>query len=399
LDKIGNELREQAEAHFMRLEQAIAACKALLIQQINGKIVTLGAELELLKIHATASVQGCTHMINIASQLLNTLPDNAIRNLQTINTLPIINTVLPLVKLVFSGNIVSDITNYGDVIIGECTVVAGKSELGYQDGIGVNALFSWPGSVAYNPKDGSCYVSDTGNNRIRKVSAQGVVTTFAGTGEAGFADGLATSAKFNYPSGVAVNHKTGDIYVNDRDNYRIRKITPQGLVTTFVGTGSSGAVDGQGVSASFSSLSGIDMNQSDGSLYVADYGNCKVRKITIQGVVSTFAGTTSGFEDGNISVAKLNNPMGITVESGTGDVFVTENGNHRVRKITSSGIVSTVAGGACGYVDGTGTTASFFNPYAVQFNNRDGSLLVADMSNNKIRKNNKTRSCIHNQLA
>ena len=217
---------------------------------------------------------------------------------------------------------------------------------------------------------GYVYVADTGNHRIRKINSAGVVTTFAGSTE-GFADGTGNTAQFKYPSGVAVDSR-GNVYVADSANNRIRKITPTGVVSTFAGTGTAGFAEGAANTAQFNHPAGVAVDSS-GYVYVADYANNRIRKITPAGVVSTL-----------VSTAQLNYPTGVAVDS-SGNVYVADRKNHRIRKITPEGVVTTFAGRTSGYKDGTGTEAQFKHPGGVAVDS-SGTVFVADTANNRIRK-------------
>jgi hypothetical protein len=229
--------------------------------------------------------------------------------------------------------------------------------------------------------NGTVYVADTNNHKIRKISSAGVVSTLAG-GTLGFADGAGSEARFSSPRSVAVDG-SGNVYVADRDNHRIRKINSAGVVSTLAG-GTSGFADGTGAAASFTFPIGI-ASDTNGSIYVADTGNHKIRKITGAGVVSTLAGGTLGFADGAGSLAKFYNPAGIAVDGG-GNLYVADNSNSRIRKITSAGVVSTLAGsGLAGFADGAGTSAKFSTPNGVAVDG-NGNVYVGDYSNQRIRK-------------
>jgi len=190
-------------------------------------------------------------------------------------------------------------------------------------------------------------VADQSNSTIRKITSAGVVTTFAGTaGVFGSADGTGAAASFNYPFGIAVD-ASGNVYVADQNNSAIRKITSAGVVTTFAGTaGVSGSADGTGTAASFNYPLGIAVDAS-GNVYVADQNNSTIRKITSAGVVTTFAGTAgvSGSADGTGAAASFYYPTGIAVDA-SGNVYVADTYNSTIRKITSAGVVTTFAGTA-----------------------------------------------------
>jgi sugar lactone lactonase YvrE len=175
------------------------------------------------------------------------------------------------------------------------------------------------------------YVADYDNHRIRKITSAGVVTTLAGSGTGTFADGTGTSASFRNPYGVAVD-SSGNVYVADQLNQRIRKITSAGVVTTLAGNGTAAFADGTGTSARFNSPQGVAVD-SAGNVYVADYNNQRIRKITSAGVVTTLAGqTTPGSTDGTGTNARFNGPTGIAVTSG-GILYVVDSDNNRIRKI------------------------------------------------------------------
>lgn len=263
------------------------------------------------------------------------------------------------------------------------STIAGNTS-GYLDGTGTSAKFNLPQDVALDAS-GNVYVTDYYNHKIRKITSAGVVSTLAGGATWGNTDGTGTNALFKNPTSLAVNQSTGDVYVADTQNHRIRKITPAGVVTTFAG-GVQGYLDGTGTAANFNLPYDLAIDGSTGDVYVADFGNHKIRKITSSGVVTTFAGSTSGYLDGTGTAAKFNQPWGIVVSSWNGDIFVSDSGNNRIRKITAAGVVTTLAGsGTAGSLDGTGTLASFSYPSGLAldyFNN----LYVADQVNHRIRK-------------
>ena len=263
------------------------------------------------------------------------------------------------------------------------TLVGGGG--GYADGTGAAAQFSGTRGVAVDGS-GNMYVADQSNNRIRKiVVATGVVTTLAGSGTLGNADGTGVAAQFNYPMGVAVDG-SGNVYVADQNNNRIRKIVvATGVVTTLAGNSAQGNADGTGAAAQFSSPNGVAVDGS-GNVYVADLNNNRIRKIVVAtGVVTTLAGSsTAGSGDGTGAAAQFNSPRGVAVD-GSGNVYVAEQSNTHIRKIVvATGVVSTLAGSTSGYTDGTGAVAQFSNPSGVAVDG-SGTVYVADTNNNRIR--------------
>jgi sugar lactone lactonase YvrE len=263
------------------------------------------------------------------------------------------------------------------------TTLAGSGSYGFLDGLGTIAQFGSPYGVCTD-NSGNVYVAESGNNRIRKISPLGVVTTLAGSGVSGYNDGTGTAAQFNNPLSVCADY-TGNVYVADSDNNRIRKISPAGVVTTLAGSGISGYLDGTGTIAQFNRPSGVCADYSL-NVYVADPYNNRIRKIS-GGIVTTLAGAgTAGYLDGLGSAAKFNSPTGVYTGPGVNNVFVADMGNQRIRKITFTGIVTTVAGsGISGYLDDTATLAQFKNPSAV-CTDGNGNLYVADNGNQRIRK-------------
>jgi sugar lactone lactonase YvrE len=260
---------------------------------------------------------------------------------------------------------------------------------GALDGAGRAARFNYPSGIAAD-NAGNLFLADTNNNTIRKIVAStGVVTTLAGlAGSPGCTDGTGSAARFNNPSGVAVD-ATGNVYVADTLNHTIRRVTPAGVVNTFAGwPGASGSADGPGINARFQGPQGVAIDAS-GNLYVADTNNHTVRKMVLStGIVSTIAGLagTSGTSDGLGGLVRFNFPSGIAVD-GVGDLFVADTENHTIRKILSSGLVSTLAGlpGARGATDGTGSAAGFNSPSALAVD-LAGNIYVADTDNHTIRQ-------------
>lgn len=227
---------------------------------------------------------------------------------------------------------------------------------GSDDGTASAARFNLPGDVAIDGA-GTVYVADTYNHRIRKIAPNGDVTTLAGSGSQGFLDATGTAAQFAHPHSVVVD-AAGNVYVTDTGNARIRKVSPAGVVTTFAGS-SSGYVDGTGVGAQFDSPKGLTIDAS-GTLYVADERNSRIRKTTPAGVVTTLAGSgVEGFADGPSATAQFDWPTDVAVDN-SGSVLVIDGENSRVRKVSPTGTVTTLAGsGVTGYLDGPAATAQF----------------------------------------
>jgi len=294
---------------------------------------------------------------------------------------------------------------------------------GSADGTGADARFNWPNDVATD-RAGNVYVADTNNHTIRKITPAGMVSTLTDTtgtpipggdglttdsagniyatldhsilkisvegrvstlageaGQSGSIDGVGADARFNSPDGLATD-SVGNIYAADRANYRIRKITPAGLVSTLAG-GAYGFVDGAGASAKFNSPYGVATDTS-GNVYVADLGNHAIRKITPAGVVSTLAGGAYGYVDGTGPDARFVGPIDVATDS-AGNVFVAD--GNAIRRVTPAGVVSTLAGdwGNSGSADGTGADARFYSPVGVATDSA-GNAYVADRYNNTIRK-------------
>ncbi len=257
---------------------------------------------------------------------------------------------------------------------GGVTTLAGLANTpGSRDGTGNAARFNDPESIAVDRRDGSVIVADTGNSTIRRVTARGIVTTIAGkAGTTGSADGTGSAATFDRPRGVAVDG-SGTIYVADYGNGKIRKITAGGVVTTFVEKSLwefvplALAVDGAG------------------NVYVADGWNW-IDKITPDGVIGTFAGShEAGWSDLAGTAARFMNPFGVAADAG-GNLYVVDFYNHAIRRITPSGDVTTVAGfgSRTGNVNGFGSATRFSYPRGITVA-PDGRVIVADLNNHAIR--------------
>ena len=268
------------------------------------------------------------------------------------------------------------------------TTLAGQVGVGgYADGAGTRAQFRLPNSVAADSA-GNVYVADTANNTIRKITPSGVVSTLAGvSGSHGSANGIGGNARFWAPFGIAVD-RSGNVYMADTGNNTIRKITPGGVVSTLAGmAGHPGSKDGIGANARFRNPWGVAVDDA-GNVFVADMSNDTIRKITPTGVVSTLAGQAgiSGSLNGVGASAQFNNPFALVVDSAD-NIYVADSANDTIRKITPSGAVSTLAGlpGNAGSTDGNGNDARFWNPQGLAVGD-SGNIYVADTGNNTIRK-------------
>jgi len=266
------------------------------------------------------------------------------------------------------------------------TLLAGSPGLpGSSDGNGTSARFNTPGALALDGS-GNLIVADTGNHTIRRIATDGTVTTLAGTaGLPGSANGVGALARFNAPNGLAVTG-TGSIYIADAQNHTIRLLATDGTVTTFAGTaGKPGQVDGDKAAALFNQPNGLALSPN-GTLYVADYGNSCIRAIAPSGAVSLLAGqyATSGFTNGTGVGATFYLPVGLTLDS-TGNLYVSEVGNHALRQVTATGVTTSLAGsGTAGNTDSSGSSALFFRPCGVAIT-PSGNLMVADTGNHILR--------------
>jgi DNA-binding beta-propeller fold protein YncE len=273
------------------------------------------------------------------------------------------------------------------------TTLAGTAgSFGYADGPGSGAIFNGPLGLALDSTGANLYVADAGNATIRQVTTAGaVVTTLAGTaGHLGYADGSGAAASFSNPSGVATD-ASGNVFVADSDNNEIRMVTtPGAAVSTYAGSiGGRGYLDQAWVLAKFNDPHNIAMDAA-GNTYVGDLGNNVIRFIAAGGSqVTTFAGSVGpggvGSADGTGAAAKFNGPVGMVTDS-HGNLFVSDYNNNTIRKITPSGVVTTFAGtaGAAGCNDGTGSAARFTNPYGLAIDASD-NIYVADYGNQVIR--------------
>ncbi|MEO8405308.1 MAG: hypothetical protein ABI480_11955, partial [Chitinophagaceae bacterium] len=213
---------------------------------------------------------------------------------------------------------------------GEVSTFAGKEQQGFADGVALQAQFL-PGMSLVADKQGNLFVSDGENSRIRKINAAGIVSTIAGTDHPGFQDGTGSNGWLAFPAGMTLD-KNGNLFVVDRGNYAVRKITPAGVVTTVAGDGRLGFLDGDALHhAEFSDPRDIVID-SKGNLFVSD-GNT-IRKISVTGIVSTISGDINdSFADGEGTNARFNFPNGLTIDAHD-NIYVSDLGNNRIRKIS-----------------------------------------------------------------
>jgi len=269
------------------------------------------------------------------------------------------------------------------------------STLGLVDGDTTVAKFGGPFGLCIDDAD-NLYIADADNNCIRKITSAGIVSTYAGTGVAGYADGVATSAQFKAPSDLCIDN-AGNVYVSDFENQRIRKIDITGNVTTIAGNGNIGFVDGNNADAEFDYPRGIVMD-SEGNLFISDSWNHRIRKINLaDSIVSTFAGggintgvsSIGDLVDDSDTSARFYTPSGLAID-GEDNIYVADAYNHRIRMITPEAVVSTVAGsgpigpGVGGYSNGDALSSLLNTPTEVFISN-DGRLFIGDTYNYRIR--------------
>jgi hypothetical protein len=276
---------------------------------------------------------------------------------------------------------------------GTVTTVAGNGSPGFSGdgGPATNASLDGLRGVAVDAA-GNLYIADWVNPRVRKVSTSGTITTVAGSGTYGFSGdgGPATDAGLSSPYGVAVD-AAGNLYIADAGNSRVRKVSTSGTITTVAGSGTYGfsGDGGPATNAALSSPQGVALDAA-GNLYIADAHNSRVRKVSTSGTITTVAGNgTFGFsgDGGPATDAGLNSPVGVTVDA-AGNLYIADSGNHRVRKVSTSGTITTVAGdGTFGFSGdgGPATNASLNIPYGVAVD-AAGNLYIADPGNSRVRE-------------
>lgn len=265
------------------------------------------------------------------------------------------------------------------------TIAGQLDSVGALNGPALQAHFNNPHGIAVDGM-GNIYVADRFGHIIRKITPAGIVSTLAGSGNSGYVDANGTAAEFFEPWGLCAD-SVGNVYVADTRNNLIRKIDLNGNVTTVAGTGNFGASNGAALSSTFGNPTGIEIDESTGTIYVADHLTHIIRKIDPAGNVSTIAGTAflTGTADGQGATARFNRPYGLELDN-NGDIIVADEWNHLIRRVTPTGLVTTIAGnGTIGSQDGTGAGATFNYPWDITVDNND-DMYVADGFNNVIRK-------------
>lgn len=279
-------------------------------------------------------------------------------------------------------------TGSGGATIWTVSTLAGNGTAGFADGPGALARFNNPQGVAVDA-GGVVYVADTANNRIRRIASDGTVSTLAGDGTPGLQNGAGSQARFNAPQGVATDNQ-GNVYVADTGNAAVRMINGGGTVTTLAGDGSIGSNDSPG--ARFDGLVGIAVEGQNVYVYLADTGNHRIRRLDVAGTVITVTGAERGFKDGSASQARFAEPSGIAID-GAGKIVVADGANSLIREVDpdlaingSNQAVSTLAGtGVRGLTDGTGNVARFFTPRGLAVSN-SSAIIVADTGNQVLRR-------------
>jgi len=257
---------------------------------------------------------------------------------------------------------------------GVVSTFAGNGSFGSTDGALLSAGFYGPSGITM-AKNGDIYVTDQFSSRIRKISS-GYVTTIVGAGPG-------ASPVFS-PIGICMDG-TGNLYVGDALNEQVKKIAPDGTLTTLAGVGTQGFMDGPGSGARFNTPSGLVLDAA-GNLYVADMGNSRIRMVSTSGVVSSFAGSIQDYKDGTGTNASFNQPTDVAMD-GSGNIYVADRGNQVIRRITPAGVVTTIAGspGQKGFADGEAAAAAFSGPAGITID-KNGVIYVSDQGNSRIRK-------------
>ncbi len=276
---------------------------------------------------------------------------------------------------------------------GTINTVVGSNITGFSGdgGAATLARLNAPSGVAVD-SSGNIYVADFNNSRIRKVDSKGTISTFAGNGIASFGGdgGAATSAMLNGPISVAVDG-SGNLYIADQLNNAVRKVASNGTITTIAGTTVAG-YNGDNIAATTAQLnlpSGVAVDGS-GNVYIADFGNQRIRKVSSTGTITTIAGTgVAGFagDNGAATAAQMSAPIAVALDK-SGNLVICDQGNNRIRQVTSSGTISTIAGsGVAGSTgdNGSATAAQLANPSGVAVDG-SGNVYISDTVNQRVRK-------------
>jgi|SRR5450432_2513052 len=288
-------------------------------------------------------------------------------------------------SLLYVGDFGNNLVRKIDVNTASVNTTAGNGAEGFTNGPEGMAQFNGAANIVFDSQ-GNLYVADEENNVIREISTTGTVTTLAGSGASGYKDGAAGTAMFNHPDGMVVD-AGGNLYVVDGANNVIRKIVlSTGLVSTYAGTGAAGFANGPVATATFHNPYGLGIDGS-GNMYVADINNNSIRKITVSsGMVSTYCGTGAiGFANGAAAAATFHYPIACAFDL-SGNMYVSDLFNNVMRKVATDGTVSTYAGsGSQGVANGETSVASFYHPIGLTVDAK-GNLYVADEYNNDMRK-------------
>ncbi len=273
---------------------------------------------------------------------------------------------------------------------GDISTFAGTGTAGFSgDGAAATAAqLNSPTGLALDTA-GNLFIADRNNHRIRRVDINGDISTFAGTGTAGFSGdgGAATAARLRTPRSVALD-ANGNLFIADRDNHRIRRVDINGDISTFAGAGRRGfnGDGGAAVDALLYRPAGVALD-ANGNLFIADTSNRRIRKVDTNGDISTFAGTGDGGDGGAAAAARLNQAQDVAPDA-NGNLFIADQNNHRIRKIDTNGGISTVAGtGTAGFDgDNKAATAAQLNRPTDAAPDADGNLFIADQNNHRIRR-------------
>ena len=348
----------------------------------------------------SVSVTGGTSGANIAiAAAANGNPNDFVLNATSAGTATLAVTAAPASALA-GGNLVVNVALTSTVLV---STIDGNSFAGFKDGPGCSSCSSLtayamidsnPTGITYDSVDGNLYFTDSMACSVRQVQLAapniGYITSFAGaaSGSAtcGSLDGTGVGlSAFTNPEGIAYDAGNGNFYVADTYNCTIRQVTSGATITTIAGTNASCVwLDGTGASARFIDPIGIAYDASDGNLYVGD--NCAIRQVTPGGVVTTIAGSsTCGYTDGTGGAAQFGQVAGIAYDSGDHNLYVTDSADCAIRRVTTGGVVTTIAGAApptatCTITDGTGSAARFAGPRGIVYDPNDGNLYVTDNS-------------------